>query len=236
MKNQSLSAWHLYWALIAAYAVAWAISLGFVDPWSSNGAEFLVKQAVRCALPYFLLAFTASSFVALWPNRFTKWLRANRRFFGVAFATAMGWHLTVVAFAFWRFNSRLSLRDFLQDAAGLAFLLLLTLTSFRAVARHLRPITWRRLHKVGVYVIWGVATHIYLGRLRTHGGLVDALFFSGLIAAWLVRITAWIASHRGSQGNRVIHGHRRSLELDRVGTGGPTRSSDERSSRTGGFT
>jgi sulfoxide reductase heme-binding subunit YedZ len=206
MKNQWLSAWHLFWVLVAAYAVGWGIGLAFADPRLSSGTEFLVKHAVRCALPYFVVAFTASSLVLLWPNQLTKWLRANRRFFGLAFAAGMAWHLTVVAFAFYRFNSRLSVRDFSQDAVGVLFLIVLTLTSFRVAARHLSSLNWRRLHKAGVYVIWGLATHIYLGTLRNHGSLVDVLFFSALLAAWLVRVIAWLDTARGRQASRPTHG------------------------------
>ncbi len=178
--------------LLAVYAFAWGIGLAFADPRLSSGTEFLVKHAVRCALPYFLVAFTASSLVRLWPNRVTKWARANRRFFGLAFAAGMAWHLTVVAFAFYRFHSTLSVRDFSQDAVGVLFLIFLTLTSFRAAARHLTFVNWKRLHKAGVYVIWGLATHIYLGTLRNHGSLIDILFFSSLLAAWLLRVIAWL--------------------------------------------
>ena len=208
MNHKWPSSWLLFWILVGTYAIAWGTGLAFADPRSSSGTEFLVKLAVRCALPYFLVAFTASSLVALWPNRLTRWLRANRRYFGLAFAACLGWHLIVVAFAFYRYHSVLSVRDLSQDAVGVLFLISLSLTSFRTVARRMSAVNWRRLHKAGVYVIWGVATHIYLGTLRNHGGLVDILFFSILLAALFLRIAAWTHLARSRTGNRSVHASR----------------------------
>ncbi len=191
MNTARLSGWPLFWVCVSAYLAALAVGFGLSDPSTSGGAEFLVKHSVRCALPYFILAFTASSLVQLMPSAATRWLRANRRYIGLAFAAGMACHLTLVAYALYRFPGRLSLRDLVQDATGVVFLILLTLTSFRVAARHLTTGNWRRLHKIGVYVIWALATHIYFGILRREPAPVDVAFFAVLIAAWLVRIAAW---------------------------------------------
>ena len=191
MKTQWLSSWHLFWALVGAYAFAWESAWRSQSaPEQRNPVPCEARSSLRVALLCRRLHCVLRSKAV--PNQVTKWLRANRRFFGLAFAVGMGWHLTVVAFAFYTFHSKLSVRDFVQILRVLCFLFLLTLTSFRVVARRLSAVNWRRLHKVGVYVIWGLATHIYLGTIRNHGSLVDILFFAGVLAAWLVRIIAWI--------------------------------------------
>ena len=63
------------------------------------------------------------------------------------------------------------------------FLLLLTLTSFRSVARRLSRANWRRLHKTGVYVIWLVATAIYFRSVGS-GICLHRVAFAALLAAW----------------------------------------------------
>jgi DMSO/TMAO reductase YedYZ heme-binding membrane subunit len=68
----------------------------------------------------------------------------------------------------------------------------MTLTSFRFGARRLTPVNWRRLHKTGVYVIWFVATYIYLGNVRGGGDPLHYAGLSVLLAAWLLRVAAWI--------------------------------------------
>ena len=65
----------------------------------------------------------------------------------------------------------------------------MTLTSFRWFAHRLTVANWRRLHKTGVYVIWFVATYIYARHL---GDAFHVVAFSLLIAAWLLRVAAWV--------------------------------------------
>lgn len=152
----------------------------------------MIEQSVRYALPLFILAFTASSLATLWPSQLTKWLLRNRRYVGLGFAFGMAWHLSFVGYSIWSFglsDSGLTPRGFALDLIGLIFLLLITLTSFRSAARRLTPTNWRRLHKTGVYVIWFVATYLYV---RHVGNAVHVVASSLLIAAWLLRVTAWL--------------------------------------------
>lgn len=154
----------------------------------------MILRSVRCALPLFLFAFTASSLATLWPSQITRWLLSNRRYVGLAFAFAMTWHFSFVGYSISTFGlsaSGLNTSATMMDAIGLTFLLLMTLTSFRWAARHLTAAAWRRLHKTGIYVIWFVATYIYLGNVRHGGDLLHDLALSTLVAAWLLRVAAW---------------------------------------------
>jgi methionine sulfoxide reductase heme-binding subunit len=190
--RRGLESWRLFWVLALIVSVAIALGLPSTDFRSGHGLERIILRSVRCALPLFVIAFTASSLATLWPSRATRWLLANRRYFGLAFAFGMAWHLSFVAYSIILFGNQLNARATAADVIGLVFLLLLTLTSFRFGARRLSRANWRRLHKTGVYAIWFLATYIYLGNVRGGG---DRLHYAGLtvlLVAWLLRVAAWI--------------------------------------------
>jgi hypothetical protein len=192
-----LNTWPLFWVLALAVSVANLLGLNEVDFHSGRGMSPIILHSVRCALPLFLVAFTASSLARLWPSVVTRWLMANRRYIGLAFAFGMAWHISFVAYRLWTFGNPLNFKATAMDAIGLVFLLLLTLTSFRPFARTLTLANWRRLHKTGVYVIWLVPTLIYLHRVREESGLFDRVMFAVLLAAWLLRAAAWAKSRFG---------------------------------------
>jgi sulfoxide reductase heme-binding subunit YedZ len=192
VMGKAIESWRLFWVLALATSTATCLGLPSTDFHSVRGMEFIIVRSVRCALPLFLVAFTASSLATLWPSRSTRWLLANRRYVGLAFAVGMAWHFSFVAYSIWLFGNRLNAKATTLDVIGLIFLLLLVLTSFRWSKRRLSSATWRRLHKTGVYVIWLLATEIFLGIVRGGGGLWDQLFLSVFLAAWLLRVAAWI--------------------------------------------
>ena len=183
-----IKSWSLFWVLALVTSAANLLGLPAADFHSFRGMAPLIVRSVQDAIPWFLVAFTASSFAILWPSVLTRWLLANRRYFGLAFAFGMAWHLGFVAYSIWSFGNPLSARSLAFDVAGLVFLMLMTLTSFRWGARHLSPANWRRLHKTGVYVIWLLATELYFHRLTTDRS--HAAVFGALIAAGGLRFAA----------------------------------------------
>jgi sulfoxide reductase heme-binding subunit YedZ len=190
--RKPLESWRLFWFLALAIGAVNCAALPFTDFQSAHGTESIILYSVRCALPFFIIAFTASSFATLWPGPGTRWLLSNRRYFGLAFAFGMGWHLTFVAYTTLRFGNHVNRTATTLDLIGFVFLLTLTITSFRAVARRLSPSRWRRLHKVGIYAIWLLATYIYLLGARDDADLLHIVALSVLVAAWLLRLTAWL--------------------------------------------
>ena len=185
-----LNSWSLFWALALAASVINLLGLPEADLHSARGMSPIIVRTVRCALPLFLVAFTASSLATLWPSTGTRWLLANRRYIGLAFAFSMAWHFCFVAYTIWTFGNPLNAKATALDGIGFVFLLLLTLTSFRPFARHLSRVNWRRLHKAGVYAIWLVATAIYFHSIRD-GDLFHRVAFAVLLAAWALRAAAW---------------------------------------------
>lgn len=189
--EKTIESWRLFWLLALAISAANCVGLRFADFHSARGTEFIILYSVRCALPFFLVAFTASSLATLWPSRSTRWLLANRRYVGLAFAVGMAWHLSFVAYFFLAFGIHLNARAITADLIGLSFLLAMTLTSFRWLARPLGRANWRRLHKTGAYAIWLLAVYIYQGGVRSDRDLFHIAALSILLAAWLLRVAAW---------------------------------------------
>jgi methionine sulfoxide reductase heme-binding subunit len=179
------------------------------------GAESMVLHSVRCALPLFLVAFTASSLVVLWPGRLSRWLLRNRRSFGLAFAAGMAWHLGFVAYYMLGFHKHLNRLALTTDFIGLGFLIALTATSFPALARHLPANWWRCLHKAGVYVIWLLATYIYLLNVHYNRDPLDVAVLGILILAWCLRAAAWAQASR----RRLHPSSRQPMELPLPPTG-----------------
>lgn len=191
---KAVESWRLFWLLALATSVAICLGLPLADFHSARGTAPMILRSVRYALPLFLLAFTASSLATLCPSPLTKWLLRNRRYIGLGFAFAMAWHFSFVGYSIFSFGlsaSGLTVRGLALDLVGLIFLVLMTLTSFRWVARRLSSANWRRLHKTGVYVIWFVATYIYLNSLRNGVDVFRVAITGLLIAALVLRVFAW---------------------------------------------
>jgi methionine sulfoxide reductase heme-binding subunit len=189
--RSKLNSWSLFWILALVVSTATLLGLLHADFHSARGTAPIVHRSVRCALPLFVLAFTASSLAILWPSTLTRWMLANRRYFGLAFAFAMALHFGFVAYFIWSFGNPLNVRATLMDVVGFIFLLMMALTSFRWGARYLSRVNWRRLHKTGVYAIWLVATMIYFHGVRVGAGLPYRIFLGVLLVAWTLRIAAW---------------------------------------------
>lgn len=186
-----LNSWQVFWVLALGVSVASLLGLSGSDFHSARGMSPAILVSVRSALPLFLLAFTASSLATLWRGAFTRWLLANRRYIGLAFAFGMAWHFAFVAYTIWNFGNPLNKKATALDLFGFTFLLLLTLTSFRPFARHLSRANWQRLHKTGVYAIWLVPSVIYFHGVREGWGPYYRAIFAVLMAAWMLRVAAW---------------------------------------------
>ena len=210
---RAMGSWRLFWVLALIETVAVSSGLPRANFHSLRGMEPIIVHSVRCALPLFVLAFTASSLATLWPSRATRWLLSNRRYVGLAFALAMAWHFIFVGYAILSFGNPLNARATALDVTGLTFLLLMTLTSFTWSARRLGPENWRLLHKTGIYVIWFVATYVYLGTVRRGGDRLHYAILGVLLLAWLLRIAAWLKPrirHRAATAAAAVGGNARS--------------------------
>jgi DMSO/TMAO reductase YedYZ heme-binding membrane subunit len=187
----ALKSWRLFWVLAFVVTAANSFGLPFADFRTESGTEWIILHSVICALPFLVLAFTASSLAALWKVQGSRWLLANRRYFGLAFAFGMGWHFAYVGYFMLSFGNHLRPVDLALDITGLVFLLAMTLTSFQRFRRRLTPANWRRLHKTGIYTLWFLPTYFYLDDLRKGHDVFNLAAFTVLLAAFALRVLAW---------------------------------------------
>jgi len=186
-----LKSWRLFGVLALAISATNVLGLPYADFQSARGTEFIIWYAVICALPCLLVAFTASSVATLWPSRATRWLLANRRYIGLAFAFGMSWHFVFVAYFLATFGYHMRSIDLTLDIIGLCFLVAMTLTSFPRFARRLSAANWKRLHRTGIYTLWFLPTFFFLDDyLKDHDPLYLEIL-GVLFAALALRILAW---------------------------------------------
>jgi methionine sulfoxide reductase heme-binding subunit len=124
----------------------------------------LTRLTARTAVLFFLAAFSASALLVLTRAAPARFLVANRRHIGLAFALAHFIHLGVLV-AYFNVTG--------EDpgtvrivGGGLAYLLiaLMAATSTNAAQHWLGP-NWRRLHLAGSWYVWLVFLNSYLGRV-----------------------------------------------------------------------
>jgi len=123
-----------------------------------DGIRLVIRITARSSLLLFGLAFTASALHHLWPCRFTQWLRANRRYVGVAFAASHAVHLAAIA-AFARsapavFAESGDFRSRILGTVAYGFIVAMALTSSDAAMKFVGMRGWRVLHTAGAYYIW----------------------------------------------------------------------------------
>lgn len=99
-----------------------------------EGVRIVVRTTAQTSLCFFLIAFSASSLHGLMPFGLTRWLIANRRYFGVSFAYSHFLHaLGLYAFATLdptNFAEHATTAMFVFGGLAYAFIALMTLTSF----------------------------------------------------------------------------------------------------------
>lgn len=123
-----------------------------------TGIRFALRATARMALVLFLGAFVASALARTWPAPATRWLLANRRYVGVAFAVTHLVHgAAILAFATLfadEFRAQEPVLVLVLGGIGYVFVLALLATSFDRTAAWLGPRRWGRLHAVGVHYLW----------------------------------------------------------------------------------
>jgi hypothetical protein len=187
----AIKSWRLFGLLAVAESAAICLGLRYADFHSVSGTEFIIVYSVLCALPCLLVAFAASSLVVLWPSRTTRWILANRRYIGLAFAFGMAWHFAFVAYFMASFGNPLRWFDLTLDIVGACLLLAMTLTSFRRFSRYLSLTGWRRLHKIGIYTLWLLPTYFFLDDYVEKRQPYYFVLFGVLLAVASLRVLAW---------------------------------------------
>lgn len=135
-------------------ACAGAVSLAD-DP--VDGTRMVIRLTARSSLMLFVLAFTASSLAQLWLSAMTRWIRANRRYFGLAFAFSHGVHAAAII-ALSRldpvlFDELTAPAAFIAGGTGYLAIILMAATSFDRTAAAIGLKAWRIIHTGGAWFL-----------------------------------------------------------------------------------
>lgn len=184
------------WAALALSAMV-AIILAVYGA-GEEGARVTIRATARTSFALFLVAFTATALVRLWPGGVTKWVRANRRYIGVSFAASHAIHAVAIV---WLavLTSGASIRETDTSAlvgGSLAYLFIaaMVVTSFDRTAALLGQKGWKILHTIGMYYLWMIFFISYGERAAV--SIYYAPLALLLIAAIALRFAARMRSRR----------------------------------------
>jgi sulfoxide reductase heme-binding subunit YedZ len=188
--------WRDGWTLtfVAAAAIASlagaTILAGAASPEAIGRA---IRLTARTSFALFTGAFTASAAHRLWPGRFTRWQRRNRRYLGVAFAASHAVHAAAIATLAALHPA--AFHDHAADMArapglvGYGLLAAMTATSFDRTAAWLGRRAWKVLHLVGAIYLWGAFLLAFAKRAPHAPGYWLPVALA--VAALVVRVVAW---------------------------------------------
>lgn len=173
-----------------------ASALAGTDP--VEATRSVIRVTARFSLVLFLLAFTASALWRFWPNGWTRWQRANRRYLGVSFAASHFVHLGAIGMldvlAPERLAADIPAITWIFGGLAYGFIAAMAATSFDRTAQLIGPRAWKALHTTGSYYIWLVFANTYFMRaIATPEYIPPAALLIGALA---LRIAARVASAR----------------------------------------
>lgn len=179
-------------AFIALGVAAICASFLLAVPDRIDAVRLIIRSTARISLALFLAAFLASTIARLWPGAASRWLVANRRALGLGFAWSHLVHAGALAFLynadealFWSLTNPVSIAG---GTIAYGFIAALALTSFDGAVRALGPLRWRRLHTIGLWIIWLVFLISNAKRIPVSAGYLVPTAI--LIAALLLRVCA----------------------------------------------
>lgn len=186
-------------APIVAAFVASSIAIGLAVWTGSDVIEqsrFAARWTARASFLVFLVAYTASTMVRLFPGPITQAVLRRRRQWGLGFALSHTIHLGALVNYLSLSGEQRPLAVLIGGGLGYALMFAMALTSNDASQRLLGR-WWKRLHRVGIHYLWFIFLFSYAGRIadpdRMHIGLVFAPI---ALAALGLRIAAWLSARR----------------------------------------
>jgi methionine sulfoxide reductase heme-binding subunit len=202
LTKPSRSGWALALWLGLAVAAASGVLAGLsADP--VDGARMVIRLTARTSLVLFVLAFTASSLLELAPSPATAWLRANRRYFGVAFAFSHFVHagaiLALSQLDPGLLDSLTTPVSFIAGGIGYAVILLMFTTSFDRAVALVGPEAWRAVHTVGG---WFLAL-FFVVNFGRRAVISPAMYWPYMVLIFAAIAIKWVAVRRRSKVRAV---------------------------------
>jgi methionine sulfoxide reductase heme-binding subunit len=149
------------------------------------------RYTARASFAVFLIVYSASSLLRLWPSAMTKALVRHRRQWGLGFALAHTIHLGALAYFNIIILNMPGLQALLGGGLAYGLMFVMAATSNNASMKAM-GIWWKRVHTAGIHWIWFIFTFSYFGRLFDPERWVQgAVLFPLCMAALGLRVWAW---------------------------------------------
>jgi DMSO/TMAO reductase YedYZ heme-binding membrane subunit len=179
-------------AILGTAAVLTTLALVIPVHAASPSADDLlvaIRYTARLSLVAFLVTFATRPALALWPGPATKWAMRHRRYLGLAMAISHGGHaLAIIALALRvgpSFLQYVAMTSLVGGAIGYGLLGAMVATSSDRAVRVLGHVGWRRLHRVGMYLLALIFLSSYAG--RAGHSLGAAVATAGVLAVFALR-------------------------------------------------
>ncbi len=178
--------------LIGGGLAGLALLVGFwLGPDEETGWLLAARYTARASFAVFLIAYSASSLLRLWPNGMTKALVRYRRQWGLGFALAHTIHLAALAYYNIIILNMPGLQSLIGGGLAYGLMFVMAATSNNA-SMHVMGRWWKRVHIAGIHWIWFVFTISYFGRLFDPNRWAQgAMLFPLCMAALGLRMWAW---------------------------------------------
>lgn len=164
-----------------------------------DATELALRTTARVSFVWFMLAFVASPLETLRPSRVSAWLMNRRRALGVIFGLSMSIHVAFILRLYVLHNPlrppMVTEADFYIGIPGLAFVAMMTITSFDLLKRRMTVRGWELFHRTGIWVVWAIFFLCLVdsvGRKSTnYPFLAYHAFIAILLLAAIFRFVAW---------------------------------------------
>jgi methionine sulfoxide reductase heme-binding subunit len=191
-RNLSLSSSR---ALPLALGVALAttgVIIGFMFGGDSADQWLLAaRYTARASFAIFLIVYSASSLLRLWPSAATKSLVRYRRQWGLGFALAHTIHLGALAYYNIIILNMPGLQALLGGGLAYGLMFVMAATSNNSSMRMMGR-WWKRVHIFGIHWIWFIFTFSYFGRLFDPARWMQgAVLFPLCMMALGLRVWTW---------------------------------------------
>ena len=148
------------------------------------------RYTARISFFFFIISFSASSMCTLFSNRFTRFVRNQRRYIGLSFALAHTVHLIALTTFFITSSLPPDIFTLVTGGLGYAVMYLMAVTSNDKAVKKLGFRRWKLLHKFGVNYIAIIFTVTYFGKLvrEKFVSIEFSLLLSIVFFAFLLRM------------------------------------------------
>lgn len=179
--------------LVTASAAANLLILGWalhIFGSETAGWHQALRYTVRFSAVIFLIGFLAGPVAARWPNDITNLLRVYGRGIGLSFAAAQTIHFLAVANFLVSGGHPPRLPGLVMDFVATSFLAAMAFTSNEWARSKLGTDRWRRLHWLGLYVIWFTLLVPFAYRVTLDPrSFVYWIYTVALVSAFVFRLT-----------------------------------------------